>query len=747
MNLLSRREVIPVKERNSLEKRLYKKISHFNFGKQLIIDPYLGKQTNRITIDGKIVLPWEELDKCIEKFYTLIKADGARKLYHQIKEHYFGIGEPMIQRYISNNDMQRQKRPLFSNKAPLIPVDTKQPMERHQVDLVDMRKLIVEKDDVSYKYILSTMDVFTRFVWLRPLSDKSSEKVAAKLREIYAEFGNPKILQSDQGSEFKGVVTRLCKDMNIKLIYSSSYHPQSQGKIERSHGTWKDKIRFDLINSKFGGIYNNAVHSSLGISPYECLLGIKPNSVTQKCNFTNTNLEDIPIEFANEESNMTFIPSEDYAERMRHIEKVRSQAFNISKKASANMQKNGLAKYPPSEYNIGDEVYVKFIGKDKRVYRGGSSIAAPRVLKGIVIATNKDLHKYKVKYTTQEKTTSSDWFRELNDIITESRVMSTSYKEAMHDKMIGLQQNAAKEDLHVDKDIPSDGNCMFYALSLQLSRVDVQISYTRLRHMIVDFLRNNPVLDFSDGTVDFRDFTVDVDWNGYLERMERDGEWGDNTVLVAAACLFRIPILILSSLPNSQPIRIIPRDVALEQTLYLGHIAEFHYLSLIPDQAQSIGEHVDCAAHNILCEVLETLDCNTCNSLNNTNEILCHRCGTIHIEIQCLLNSSEDIKQNDRNKDHDKFDVDLDSNTTLDSMLEENLDPDDDNEISVGKPHKGPNDSTDTLHENDILLSNEQNFELINKWLQHKLLEFEDQSFGKGILLSKDDGQWCFITF
>ncbi|CAG2246307.1 unnamed protein product [Mytilus edulis] len=394
------------------------------------------------------------------------------------------------------------------------------------------------------------------------------------------------------------------------------------------------------------------------------------------------------------------------------------------------MQKNGLSKYPPSEYNIGDEVYVKFIGKDERVYRGGSSIAAPRVLEGIVIATNKDLHKYKVKYTTQEKTTSRDWFRvdmitskiaskerekqrkakenkkrkninlqgenqrvlnilqELNDIITESRVMSTSYKEAMHDKMIGLQQNAAKEDLHVDRDIPSDGNCMFHAMSLQLSRVDVQISYTRLRHMIVDFLRNNPVLDLSDGTVDFRDFTVDVDWNGYLERMER-----------------------------------------------------------MENGAQSIGEHDDCAYHNILCEVCGTFDCNTCNSLNNTNEILCHRCGTIHIENQCLLESSEYIKQNDCNKDHDKFDVDLDANSTLDSMLEENFDPDDDNEISIGKPHKGPNDSTDTLHENDILLSNDQNFELINKWLQHKLLEFEDQPFGKGILLSKDERSMVFYHF
>ncbi|CAC5385221.1 unnamed protein product [Mytilus coruscus] len=80
-------------------------------------------------------------------------------------------------------------------------------------------------------------------------------------------------------------------------------------------------------------------------------------------------------------------------------------------------------------------------------------------------------------------------------------------------------------------------------------------------------------------------------------------------------------------------------------------------------------------------------------------------------------------------------------------MLEENFDPDDDNEISVGKPHKGPNDSTDTLHENDILLSNDQNFELINKWLQHKLLEFKDQSFGKGILLSKDERSMVFYHF
>ena len=128
--------------------------------------------------------------------------------------------------------------------------------------------------------------------------------------------------------------------------------------------------------------------------------------------------------------------------------------------------------------------------------------------------------------------------------------------------------------------------------------------------------------------------------------------------------------------------------------------------------------------------------------------MLCHRCGIIHTKNQYLINSSEDIKQINFNKDHDqKSDFDLDSNTTLGSMLEENFEADDDNEISVGKPHKGPYESTDTLPKNDNLLSNDHNFDMIYKWLQHKLFEFEDQSFGNGILLSRDERSMMFYHF
>ena len=49
---------------------------------------------------------------------------------------------------------------------------------------------------------------------------------------------------------YLGDVKAALERLNIKKSESSQYHPQSQGKIERSHGTWKTKLRYDLEKEK-----------------------------------------------------------------------------------------------------------------------------------------------------------------------------------------------------------------------------------------------------------------------------------------------------------------------------------------------------------------------------------------------------------------------------------------------------------------------------------------------------------------
>ena len=94
--------------------------------------------------------------------------------------------------------------------TPLKPIRARDVQVRHQVDLTDLGKRgRVELKGTVYRYVLSVMDVFSRFIWLRPLPIENSRAVAAELKAIYIENGPLLALQSDQGSEFKGALKGL----------------------------------------------------------------------------------------------------------------------------------------------------------------------------------------------------------------------------------------------------------------------------------------------------------------------------------------------------------------------------------------------------------------------------------------------------------------------------------------------------------------------------------------------------------
>lgn len=118
------------------------------------------------------------------------------------------------------------------------------------------------------------MDVFSRFVWLRAVREKSSKVISDELENIYLEHRPPCVIQSDQGGEFKGAVKRLCRCMNIKLIYSRSFHPQSQGKVGRSHGSLRSKIDYDFL--KMG---RKGVNWEENLSNYQRILNEDPKEV------------------------------------------------------------------------------------------------------------------------------------------------------------------------------------------------------------------------------------------------------------------------------------------------------------------------------------------------------------------------------------------------------------------------------------------------------------------------------------
>ena len=71
----------------------------------------------------------------------------------------------------------------------------------------------------KYKYILAGIDVASRFKIARLLRTKQARDVAEIIADIYkvGPLTFPKIFQCDNGSEFKGEVTKMLEKNEVKI--------------------------------------------------------------------------------------------------------------------------------------------------------------------------------------------------------------------------------------------------------------------------------------------------------------------------------------------------------------------------------------------------------------------------------------------------------------------------------------------------------------------------------------------------
>ena len=87
----------------------------------------------------------------------------------------------------------------------------------HQFDLLYMPSDTLYGN--KYKYILAGIDAASRYKVVRPLRTKQVRDVAEMIADIYkvGPLTYPKIFQCDNGSEFKGEVTKMLEKQEVKI--------------------------------------------------------------------------------------------------------------------------------------------------------------------------------------------------------------------------------------------------------------------------------------------------------------------------------------------------------------------------------------------------------------------------------------------------------------------------------------------------------------------------------------------------
>ncbi|CDH61115.1 hypothetical protein RO3G_08665 [Lichtheimia corymbifera JMRC:FSU:9682] len=86
----------------------------------------------------------------------------------------------------------------------------------------------------SNTYLLVMVDVCTRYCVLRPLPNKQSDTIVKTLIQVFGDYGFPRYLQSDNGTEFVNqLVKKLAQATGFDHRLATPYHPRANGVAER----------------------------------------------------------------------------------------------------------------------------------------------------------------------------------------------------------------------------------------------------------------------------------------------------------------------------------------------------------------------------------------------------------------------------------------------------------------------------------------------------------------------------------
>ena len=232
--------------------------------------------------DEKMIKAINELPYKDQQYGTFLVKNIIRS------KRKLGLG---VHNKILSEELHKSKRKNYPRRKIIVNhID-----EIFAADLVEMQKFA--KLNRGYRYLLTCIDIFSKFSWVIPLKDKKGITIKNALEKIFKQRKS-KLLWTDKGKEFYNKqVQDLLNENNIKL-YSTNNSEIKSAVIERFNRTFKNmmykkftennntifyNILDELVNN-----YNNKYHSTIKMSPIEGSKKINEKKIKNIYNFEKT---------------------------------------------------------------------------------------------------------------------------------------------------------------------------------------------------------------------------------------------------------------------------------------------------------------------------------------------------------------------------------------------------------------------------------------------------------------------------
>ena len=293
---------------------------------------------------------------------------GIARTYADIRaKYYFPRMYQTIHDFIvSCPDCQVSKRDTNFRHVPLRPMPSCGVFERYHVDILGHLPRV--NDCTS---MLVCIDWMSKYPDAFPLKTEKAEEIAEILyRDVFTKFGFPVSLFSDWGANFlSNIVQVLCKLLGVSKLQTSSYRPLGNGCCERVNQTILQCLRtycyknendwIKVLPAVLMGLRKSVCTENSQYSPFELVFGKKM--------LLPLDTELLLPENLNPKASV-------YADKLiKRLKITREIALENTEQAQQRMKTNYDEKARPSEFKVGDLVYLKQnavpVGKCRKIYR------------------------------------------------------------------------------------------------------------------------------------------------------------------------------------------------------------------------------------------------------------------------------------------------------------------------------------------------------------------------------------------
>ena len=308
---------------------------------------------------------------------------SAKRTYNIMKKYIYWYGMATdIKLYVKHCKTCRLAKTNANKKQGYLQLFTpKQPFEILEIDIVGPLPVTMNGN----RYILSVIDKFSRFVSLIPLKTITAENIAFEFRsKILLKYGIPEQILSDRGSQFTSYIFKiLCKIFGIDKIFTTAYHPQTNGMIERFHRFLKERLRviaqekqldftkshdWDIYLAEIEFGYNNTPNDMTQHAPYEIIYGNLLKTPTDK--ILRKNIQkcvEETVDTINDNNISLSLPQsiKNYIEELKKRQKIilKEMQINMEKYDKYRKEYYDKKRVKPTEYKNLEKVIVDVSGK------------------------------------------------------------------------------------------------------------------------------------------------------------------------------------------------------------------------------------------------------------------------------------------------------------------------------------------------------------------------------------------------